>query len=51
MKSMIITKKCEDAISELEKLLTMWMEAQIQKCDPLSSMVIQTKARNNSMQS
>jgi hypothetical protein len=31
MKSMIITKKREVVISGMEKLLTIWMEAQIQK--------------------
>jgi hypothetical protein len=31
MKSVILTKKCEVAIIGMEKLLTMWMEAQIQK--------------------
>jgi hypothetical protein len=31
MKSMIITKKCKGAISKMEKLLMMWMKAQIQK--------------------
>jgi hypothetical protein len=41
MKFMIITKKCEGAISEMEKLLMIWMEAQIQKCVPLCLMMIQ----------
>jgi hypothetical protein len=31
MKSMIIRKKQKGAVSEMEKLLTIWMEAQIQK--------------------
>jgi transposase-like protein len=46
LKSTIITMKREGAISEMEKLLTMWMEAQIQKHVPLSLMTIQAKARN-----
>jgi hypothetical protein len=46
LKSTIITMKREGAISEMEKLLTMWMEAQIQKYIPLSLMTIQAKARN-----
>lgn len=44
MTSRIILKKCEVAISETEKLLIMWMEAQIQKCLPLSLITIQVKA-------
>jgi hypothetical protein len=47
MKSAIIIKKCEGAISEMEKLLTLWMEAQMQKHFPLSLIMIQAKARSN----
>jgi hypothetical protein len=46
LNSTIITKKREGAISEMEKLLTMWMEVQIQKHVPLSLMTIKAKARN-----
>jgi hypothetical protein len=42
-KSKIKTKKCEGVMSEMEKLLTMWMEAQIQKCVPLSLMMIKQR--------
>jgi hypothetical protein len=47
MKSMIITKKFAGLISEMEKLLMMWMETVIQKCIPLRLMTIQAKARTN----
>jgi hypothetical protein len=46
IKWMIITKKCDGAINEMEKLLMMWMEGQIQKHVPLSLMMMQTKTRN-----
>jgi transposase-like protein len=46
MKTTIITKKREGAISEMEKLLTVWMEAQIQKGVPLSLVMIQARARD-----
>jgi hypothetical protein len=45
MKPVKITKECEGTISEMEKLLTMWMEAQIQRYVPLNLM-IQAKAGN-----
>jgi hypothetical protein len=38
--------KCERAISEMEKLLMMWMEAKIQKYVPPSLMMLQAKPRN-----
>ncbi|XP_066471494.1 tigger transposable element-derived protein 1-like isoform X2 [Tiliqua scincoides] len=46
LKSTVITKKRSGAIYEMEKLLTIWMEDQIQKCMPLSLRVIQAKARS-----
>nr|XP_023694244.1 tigger transposable element-derived protein 1-like [Paramormyrops kingsleyae] len=46
LKSTIITKRREGAISEMEKLLTLWMEDQIQKRVPLSVMTVQAKARS-----
>nr|XP_023648729.1 tigger transposable element-derived protein 1-like isoform X2 [Paramormyrops kingsleyae] len=46
LKSTIITKKREGAISEMEKLLTLWIEDQIQKRIPLSLVTIQAKARS-----
>jgi hypothetical protein len=46
MKSTIITKRREGAITEMEKLLTIWMEEQIQERVPLSVMMIQAKARS-----
>jgi hypothetical protein len=39
------------AIYEMEKLLSMWMEDQIQKRVPLSLMTIQGKARHKSVRS
>jgi hypothetical protein len=41
MKSLIITKKREGAIGEMEKLLRMCVEAQIQNCVPISLMMVQ----------
>jgi hypothetical protein len=41
-----VTRKHEGAISEMEKLLKMWIEAQIQKRVLLSLMTIKAKARN-----
>ena len=46
MKSTIITKQRSRAIYEMEKLLTIWIEDQIQKRVPLSTMVIKAKARS-----
>jgi hypothetical protein len=46
MKSMVIPKRCEGAITEMVKLLTIWMEDQIQKHVLLSLMMIQAKARS-----
>jgi hypothetical protein len=46
MKSTIITKRREGVITEMEKLLTIWMEDQIQKRVLLSLMLIQAKARS-----
>jgi hypothetical protein len=44
---MIITKKHEGAISKVEKLLRMWMEAQTQKHVQLRLMMIQAQRRSN----
>jgi hypothetical protein len=44
IKFMVITKQCSGAIYEMEKLLTIWMEKQIQKCVTLSMMLMQSKA-------
>lgn len=46
LKSTVITKKRSGAIYEMEKLLTIWMEDQIQKRLPLSLRAIQAKARS-----
>jgi hypothetical protein len=46
MKSTIITKQRSHAIYEMEKLLTAWIEDQIQKRVPLSMMLIKAKARS-----
>ncbi|CAM2120016.1 unnamed protein product [Caretta caretta] len=46
LKSTVITKQRSGAIYEMEKLLTMWMEDQIQKRVPLSLMIIQAKAKS-----
>jgi hypothetical protein len=45
--TIIIAKKHEDVISEMEKLLTMCMEAHIQKLVPLSLMEVQAKTKTN----
>lgn len=47
MKS-VIAKIFEGVISEMEKLSTMWMEAQIQKSFPPSLTTIKAEARNMS---
>jgi hypothetical protein len=44
MKSVLIAKKHESVLSEIVKLLMMWMAAQIQKCVPRSLMPVQTEA-------
>ncbi|XP_006635468.2 tigger transposable element-derived protein 1-like [Lepisosteus oculatus] len=46
LKSTVITKRRSGIIYEMEKLLTIWMEDQIQQCVPLSLMAIQHKARS-----
>jgi hypothetical protein len=46
MKATIITKKREGAISEMEKLLLIWMEDQAQKHVPLSMQLFQAKAKS-----
>jgi hypothetical protein len=43
---LIIAQKCQDAINEIGKPLTMYMEAQMQKHVPLSLMTIQATAEN-----
>jgi hypothetical protein len=44
--STIITKQRSGAVYEMEKLLTTWMEDQIQRRVPLSLITIQEKARS-----
>lgn len=46
LKSTVITKQRSGAIYEMEKLLTIWMDDQIQKRMPLSLMIIQAKAKS-----
>ncbi|KAL4834319.1 hypothetical protein H8958_000718 [Nasalis larvatus] len=46
VKSTVIIKKRAGPIDDMEKLLVMWMEDQIQKCIPLSVLMIQAKARS-----
>jgi hypothetical protein len=46
LKSTVITKQHSGAIYEMEKLLTMWMEDQIQNRMPLSLLTTQAKARS-----
>lgn len=46
LRSTVITRQRSGAIYEMEKLLTIWMEDQIQKRVPLSVMLIKAKARS-----
>lgn len=46
LKGTIITKKRQGPISEMEKLLSHWIEDQTQKGIPLSFLIIQEKARS-----
>ena len=46
MKSTVITKQRTGPVHEMEKLLSIWMENQIQKRTPLSLFTIQSKARS-----
>jgi hypothetical protein len=47
IKLTVITKANGGAVSDMEKLLMICMEAQIQKCVPLSVMTVQAKTRPN----
>ena len=46
MKSTVITKQRTGPLHEMEKLLSTWIESQIQKRTPLSLFTIQTKAKS-----
>lgn len=46
LKTTRLTKVQEGPISDMEKLLMTWIEDQIQKCIPLSTMMITTKAKS-----
>ncbi|GAB1610688.1 tigger transposable element-derived protein 1-like, partial [Argonauta hians] len=46
MKSTVITKQRTGPFHEMEKLLSTWIESQIQKRTPLSLFTIQTKAKS-----
>ncbi|XP_076032978.1 putative CENPB DNA-binding domain-containing protein 1 [Oratosquilla oratoria] len=46
MRSTVIYKKRMEPIHEMEKLLSVWMEDQIQKTSPLTLFTVQTKAKS-----
>lgn len=45
LKAMKLTKIQEDPMSEMEKLLMIWIEDWTQKCMPLSTVMIMTKQK------